>query len=75
MSSTLHARPALARHGASESRRYLAWLPALLGVVVALLGFILAGGGAYLAVLGGSRYYVLVGAIVLQAGQNGTRKT
>src|SRR5262245_15917561 len=37
---------------ASELQRYLAWSPALLGGVVALLGLILAGGGAYLAWLG-----------------------
>jgi quinoprotein glucose dehydrogenase len=49
-------------------QRYLARSPALLGVLVALIGFILAGGGAYLAALGGSRYYVLVGAILLAAG-------
>jgi quinoprotein glucose dehydrogenase len=37
-------------------------------MLVALLGFILAGGGAYLAALGGSLYYVLVGAMLLVAG-------
>ena len=52
----------------SELQRYLAWAPALLGVLVALIGFILAGGGAYLAALGGSRYYVLVGVMLLAAG-------
>src|SRR5262249_61003728 len=49
----------------SELQRYLAWSPALLGGVVALLGLILAGGGAYLAWLGGSLYYVLVGAMLV----------
>jgi quinoprotein glucose dehydrogenase len=39
-----------------------AWSSALLGTVIALLGVILAGGGAYLAALGGSWYYVAVGA-------------
>src|SRR5262245_1344184 len=53
---------------ASELQRYLAWSPALLGGVVALLGLILAGGGAYLAWLGGSLYYVLVGALLVAAG-------
>jgi len=33
-----------------------------------LLGLILAGGGAYLAWLGGSLYYVLVGAMLVAAG-------
>src|SRR5215813_4709696 len=68
MSSTVHAGPAPTRYRASGLQRYLAWSPALLGGVVALLGFILAGGGAYLAWLGGSRYYVLVGAMLLAAG-------
>src|SRR5215813_4840364 len=68
MSSTVHAGPAPTRYWASELQRYLAWSPALLGGVVALLGFILAGGGAYLAWLGGSLYYVLVGAMLVAAG-------
>src|SRR5215469_13609282 len=69
MSSTVHAGPtAPARYRASELPRYLAWLPRVLGGVVALLGLILAGGGAYLASLGGSLYYVLVGAALIAAG-------
>src|SRR6476661_5414831 len=68
MSSTLRARPAPTGYPASGSQRYLAWSPALLGVLVTLLGFILAGGGAYLAALGGSLYYVLVGAMLLASG-------
>src|SRR5215468_5230206 len=68
MSSTVHAGPAPTRSWASELQRYLAWSPALLGALVALLGFILAGGGAYLAMLGGSPYYVLVGAMAVAAG-------
>src|SRR5215468_10599281 len=68
MSSTVHAGPAPTRSWASELQRYLAWSPALLGALVALLGFILAGGGAYLAMLGGSPYYVLVGAMLIAAG-------
>ena len=68
MSSTAHAAPAPTRYRASELQRYLAWLPVLLGGVVALLGSILAGGGTYLASLGGSLYYVLVGAMLVAAG-------
>ena len=68
MSSTVHAAPAPTRSWASEAQRYLAWSPALLGALIALLGLILAGGGAYLAVLGGSPYYVLVGAMLIVAG-------
>src|SRR3984957_13997279 len=45
-----------------------AWSPALLGMVIALLGLSRAGGGAYLAALGGSWYYVAVGAMFLAAG-------
>jgi len=67
MTSTVHAGSAPTVR-ASELQRYLAWSPALLGGVVALLGLILAGGGAYLAWLGGSLYYVLVGAMLLAAG-------
>src|SRR5262244_4529939 len=65
MSSTLHGGTVPTRYWASELQRYLAWSPALLGGVIALLGFILAGGGAYLAWLGGSLYYVLVGAMLV----------
>src|SRR5262249_31046795 len=68
MSSTLHAGGATRGYRASELQRYLAWAPALLGGVVALLGLILAGGGAYLAWLGGSLYYVLGGAMLVAAG-------
>src|SRR5262245_48298636 len=73
MSTTLHAETATAGtatrgYWASELQRYFAWSPALLGGLLALLGFILAGGGAYLATLGGSPYYVLVGAMLLAAG-------
>ena len=68
MSSTVHPGPAPTEYWASASQRYLAWSPALLGGVVALLGLILAVGGAYLAWLGGSLYYVLVGAMLVAAG-------
>jgi len=44
------------------------WARALLGIFVALFGLVLAGGGAYLAALGGSWYYVVVGAMFLAAG-------
>src|SRR5215468_10273471 len=68
MSSTVHAGPAPTRSWTTELQGYLAWSPTLLGGVVALLGLILAGGGAYLASLGGSLYYVLVGAMLVAAG-------
>src|SRR5262245_60259677 len=65
VSSAVHAQPAPMRYRALQ--RYLAWSPALLGIVLALVGLILAGGGAYLAVLGGSLYYVTVGVMLLVA--------
>src|SRR5215510_88590 len=65
LSSTIDAGPAPTKSRASALQRYMAWLPTLLGVLLALLGLILAAGGAYLAALGGSLYYVLVGATLL----------
>jgi quinoprotein glucose dehydrogenase len=53
---------------ASQAPRRRAWLPALLGAPVALMGLVLAGGGAWLAALGGSWYYVLAGAMFLASG-------
>src|SRR5262249_12060871 len=68
MSSTVDPKKVPTGSLTSELKRYLAWSPALLGGIVALLGVILAGGGAYLAWLGGSLYYVLVGAMLVAAG-------
>src|SRR5262249_42308137 len=68
MASTLHAGTATRGYQASALQRYLAWSPTLLGVLLALLGFILTGGGAYLAALGGSWDYILVGVMLLAAG-------
>src|SRR5262249_5840114 len=59
---------ALSGHRTTELPRYLTWLPVLLGALVALIGLILAGGGAYLAALGGSWYYVLAGVLLVAAG-------
>ncbi|HWU78923.1 MAG TPA: membrane-bound PQQ-dependent dehydrogenase, glucose/quinate/shikimate family, partial [Caulobacter sp.] len=44
------------------------WAVMLLGVVLALIGLTLTVGGAWLAVLGGSPYYVLAGLGVLASG-------
>jgi quinoprotein glucose dehydrogenase len=44
------------------------WPRVLLGIAIALLGLVLAGGGTYLAALGGSWYYVVAGAMFLTAG-------
>ena len=68
MSSILDAGPAPTPYQASGLQRSLARLPATLGVLVALMGLSLAGGGVYLAALGGSWYYVLAGAMFLAAG-------
>ena len=56
------------RHEASALRASWAWAPMVLGAVVALLGVILASGGVYLAMLGGSLYYAVVGVTLLAAG-------
>jgi len=48
--------------------RKTAWSRALLGIFIALFGLVLAGGGAYLTALGGSWYYVVVGAMFMAAG-------
>src|SRR5215467_2678051 len=68
MPSTLDAAPAPTRRWASALKRYFTRSPAVLGALIGLIGCILAGGGVYLAALGGSRYYVLVGAMLLAAG-------
>jgi quinoprotein glucose dehydrogenase len=67
MSSIVPAGAATASP-ASQAPRRRAWSAALLGVPVALMGLILAGGGAWLAALGGSWYYVLAGAMFLASG-------
>ncbi|MEO7277170.1 MAG: PQQ-binding-like beta-propeller repeat protein [Sphingomicrobium sp.] len=41
------------------------WLATLLALVIALIGLLLAVGGAWLLVLGGSPYYVLAGLLLL----------
>jgi len=68
MSSQLHTEPAPTAHRTSELPKYLAWSAVLLGALIAFIGLILAGGGAYLAALGGSWYYALVGVMLLAAG-------
>jgi quinoprotein glucose dehydrogenase len=40
----------------------------LIGMLIALIGLILAAGGAWLAVLGGSLYYLVVGVAMVVAG-------
>jgi len=44
------------------------WLAAAVGVLLGLIGLVLALGGAWLAVLGGSPYYLLAGAGLLVSG-------
>jgi quinoprotein glucose dehydrogenase len=68
VSSQVDAWRALKGRPTSGLSRYLAWSPVLLGALIALIGLILAGGGAYLAALGGSWYYVLVGVLLVAAG-------
>ena len=68
MSSTLDAGPAPTGARAPALQRHIARLPAALGALIALIGLILAAGGAYLAMLGGSWYYLVAGAMLLAAG-------
>ena len=44
------------------------WAIRLLGAVIAAIGLILAGGGAWLAAIGGSPYYVVAGLGLIAAG-------
>src|ERR1051325_3361767 len=41
------------------------WLTILLALVLLIIGFILALGGAYLVALGGSPYYVVAGVLLV----------
>ena len=43
------------------------WLPRVLAVLIGLSGMVLGGGGAWLAVLGGSLYYMLGGFILFSS--------
>lgn len=49
----------------TDSKHRGSWLPAALGVIVLILGAPIFAGGIWLAVLGGSWYYVLAGAGLL----------
>ncbi len=42
--------------------------PLIVGIVVALIGFVLTGGGAWLAALGGSLYYLITGLAMIASG-------
>lgn len=50
------------------SRGGFGWYATLLGVMVALIGLVLAGGGIYLIILGGSWYYAIAGLVLIGAG-------
>ncbi|MES2056947.1 MAG: membrane-bound PQQ-dependent dehydrogenase, glucose/quinate/shikimate family [Pseudomonadota bacterium] len=49
-----------------QNRR--SWAAMILGFVIGLIGLILAIGGAWLAVLGGSLYYIVTGVAMIAAG-------
>lgn len=51
-----------------ETRRWGSWNSIVVGAVIALIGLILAAGGAWLAMLGGSLYYLVVGVAMAVAG-------
>ncbi len=44
------------------------WAGIPLGILIALIGLVLAAGGAWLAALGGSLYYLLVGLALIVSG-------
>ncbi|MBX3564867.1 MAG: membrane-bound PQQ-dependent dehydrogenase, glucose/quinate/shikimate family [Sphingomonas sp.] len=51
-----------------EERRWGSWTAIIVGGLVALIGLVLAVGGLWLAVLGGSLYYLVAGAAMLWSG-------
>ncbi|MBD8064509.1 membrane-bound PQQ-dependent dehydrogenase, glucose/quinate/shikimate family [Devosia sp. PTR5] len=61
MSSTTFDHSRRARGG-------FGWYAAILGIVVGLVGIILASGGVYLIILGGSWYYAITGLLLVWAG-------
>ncbi len=46
----------------------MAWPALILGIVIAVIGAVLTGGGVWLAALGGSLYYLLAGVGMLVSG-------
>lgn len=53
---------------ASDIAKYRPIAPLILGAMIALIGLVLAIGGAWLAMLGGSLYYLLTGIAMLASG-------
>lgn len=53
---------------ASDMARHRLIAPLILGAMIALIGLVLAIGGAWLAMLGGSLYYLLTGIAMLASG-------
>ncbi|WNO52691.1 membrane-bound PQQ-dependent dehydrogenase, glucose/quinate/shikimate family [Stakelama saccharophila] len=49
-------------------RTSISWPALIVGVIVGLIGLVLAAGGAWLAALGGSLYYVITGLAMLVSG-------
>ncbi|MBO9622895.1 MAG: membrane-bound PQQ-dependent dehydrogenase, glucose/quinate/shikimate family [Sphingomonas sp.] len=50
------------------ARRWGSWLAIVIGGIVAVIGLVLALGGAWLAALGGSLYYLVTGVAMVAAG-------
>lgn len=44
------------------------WITSVIGILIALVGLVLAGGGAYLVSLGGSWYYLVAGIAIVVSG-------
>ncbi len=53
---------------AIQPRRRTGWAPILVGIIMLLIGLVLAAGGAWLVTLGGSAYYVITGIAMMVAG-------
>lgn len=51
-----------------DPRRAGGWFVSLFAIMLALVGLVLLGGGAWLAWLGGSWYYLVAGAVLLASG-------
>lgn len=60
--------PAAAADLRFTRRRWGSWAAIAVGIVIALIGLVLVGGGGWLALLGGSPYYLLTGIAMLASG-------
>ncbi len=66
MPSSAEARPI--DHAQIDHAKSRIWPATIVGAVIAVIGLVLAGGGAWLAWLGGSIYYLLTGVAMIASG-------